>query len=151
MSDDDTNRDRLAHITNGALSASTERVLLSDIEELNGRRLKEKLEYFISKTFAEHFLSDIQRRVQYGPPRSDGNDTMIRKFAVAGLDLMVTEDERIYLLEANANPGAPSKHTVDDAFTDHLKRFFRDLIDLVVGRPSEHFLPMKDVLATNGT
>mmetsp|Transcript_7878 Transcript_7878/g.17480 ORF Transcript_7878/g.17480 Transcript_7878/m.17480 type:complete len:387 (-) Transcript_7878:269-1429(-) len=85
-------RSPAAHITNGALSSSSERVLLSQVPELVQR--KEKLELFIAETFGKFLLSDISRRI----PTPNPNGQAIREFAVAGLDLMVTEDFRIYLL-----------------------------------------------------
>lgn len=120
-------RNPIAHITNGALSGSTERVLLSDMTELASCGLKEKLDLFIAKTFGQYLLSDISRRIP--PPAAQVSS--IQEFAVAGLDLMVTEDMRIFLLEVNVNPAAPAENMCSDAFSEHLKGFFNDLINLV--------------------
>ena len=46
---------------------------------------------------------------------------------------MVTEDERIYLLEVNVNPGAPPAETVPVEIQDHLIGFLYDLMKLVTG------------------
>ena len=147
----DRERDRKAHITNGALSTTTERVLLTDVPELVSRGLQEKLEVFVAKTFAKHFLPDIKRRVSFSAKQpEDGVNGLIHKFAVAGWDLMVTEDNQIFLLEVNVNPAAPPAETVDDRFTEHLEGFLHDLINLAVGAPSPNFLPARDILEKHG-
>ena len=74
----------------------------------------------------------------------------MRKFAVAGLDLMLTEDNQVFLLEVNVNPAAPPPEIVSENFTKHLEGFLHDLIDLVVGAPSPNFLPARDILAKKG-
>jgi len=120
-------RNPVAHITNGALSDSTDRVLLSDLPELMDRGVTEKLELFIAETFGKYLLSDISRRIP--PPNAHGQP--IREFAVAGMDLMVTEDLRIYLLEVNVNPAAPPQTMCNASYSSHLKGFFKDLVNLV--------------------
>jgi Tubulin-tyrosine ligase family len=141
-----TERNRLSHITNGALSTETERVLLTEVEELAGRQLQEKTEAFIAETFGKHLLPDIVRRISVSSQEPDANP-FIRKFAVAGLDIMVTEDNRIYLLEVNANPASPPLATLSVAFQQHLEGFFRELVDLVVGRPAPNFVSAHEILA----
>ena len=141
-------RDRLAHITNGALSDTTERVLLSNVPELVERGLQDKVETFVAESFYKHLIPDIARRINV-TANEDGYAN-IRKFAVAGLDLMVTEDNRIYLLEVNANPAAPPESMVDSTFKEHLEGFLHDMVDLVVGTPSPNFLNAQDVLARKG-
>jgi hypothetical protein len=141
----DNGRDRLAHITNGALSSTTERVLLHNVPELTSRDLQDKVETFVAETFYQHLMPDIARRIYISA--NEDNNTNIRKFGIAGLDLMVTEDNRIYLLEVNANPAAPPESMVDSIFKDHLEGFLKDLVDLIVGTPSPNFLNAQDVLA----
>jgi hypothetical protein len=141
-------RERLAHITNGALSDTTERVLLQNVPELMSRGLQEKVEVFVAETFYKHFIADIARRIN-ATANEDGYAN-IRKFAVAGVDLMVTEDNRIYLLEVNANPAAPPESMVDTTFKEHLEGFLHDMVDLVVGTPSPNFLNAHDILAGKG-
>lgn len=145
VQDESGERDRLAHITNAALSQTTECVLLHQVPELMQRGLQEKIETFVAEVFGQHFLPDIQRRVSQAA-RTDSIVPPHRKFAVAGLDLMVTEDNRIYLLEVNVNPSVPPENTLADEFKDHLQGFLRDLVDLVVGRPSPNFVSCSSLL-----
>jgi hypothetical protein len=144
-SDETESRARLSHITNGATGSKTERVLIHEEPELAKHDLQGRVELFIGQAFGKHFVPDMQRRVSMSAGQDD-NTLPIRKFAIAGLDLMVTEDFRIYLLEANISPISPPKSTVGEDFQNHLVGFMKDLIDLVVGKPSENFVSTKDVL-----
>lgn len=142
-----TDRDRLSHITNGALSGTTERVLLDEMEELTSRGIQQKTEIFVASLFATHLLSDIRRRVSVSAQQEP---TAASKFAVAGLDLMVTEENRIFLLEVNSNPAAPPLEMVTENFKNHLTGFMHDLVDLVVGQPSPNFRLANEILRENG-
>lgn len=144
--ENDSERDPVSHITNGALSNSTERVMLHDVDELTSRDLQAKTEVFVAETFGKHLLPDIARRINLSVTQEPETNGMIRKFAIAGLDIMVTEDNRIYLLEVNANPAAPPESTVSDSFKEHLQGFFHSLVDLVVGKPSPEFLSVREIL-----
>lgn len=148
--ENDSERDAESHITNGAMSTDTERVLLSDIDELRRRDLQKKTELFVAVTFGKHLLPDIARRISVSASQEPEANPLIRKFAVAGLDIMVTEDNRIYLLEVNANPAAPPEETVSDSFKEHLLGFFHGLVDLVIRRPSPEFLSVQDILVREG-
>jgi hypothetical protein len=145
VAENENSRDPISHITNGALSTSTERVLLSEVEELTSRGFPKKLEIFVAELFGKHLLPDLTRRVN-ASAREDEMNGMIRKFGVAGLDLMVTEDGRLYLLEVNSNPAAPPENTVKGTFVEHLEGFVRSLVDLVIGRPTPEFLSARDIL-----
>jgi hypothetical protein len=150
VEDSGTERDPRSHITNGALSTATERVLINEVEELTSRNMQDALETFIAEVFGKHLLPDITRRVGMGLNEDESNSS-IRKFCLAGLDLMVTEDNKIYLLEANVNPAAPPEHTVNETFKAHLSGFLEDLMDLVVsGHPPPAFMSVRDVLAQKG-
>lgn len=120
-------RNPLSHITNGALSKASERLLLTELPELVSLGLPEKLELFISEVFGKHLLSDISRRI----PPPGAHSSPVREFAVAGLDIMVTEQLDLYLLEVNVNPSAPPAEMCSEAYTSHLRDFFRDLVNLV--------------------
>lgn len=127
-------RNPLAHITNGALSPTTERSLISQEPEL--AHLQESLEIFVAETFAKHLFSDISRRVTSNPPPI----TAVREFALAGLDLMVTTEGRWYLLEVNVNPAAPkASMATDPVFATHLQSFWKRLVNLVAGQSTEGF------------
>jgi hypothetical protein len=141
-------RDRSAHITNGAISNKTERVLLHEEPELTKRNLQDKLELFTAKTFTEHFSQDILRRVSISADQDD-SPIEVRKFAIAGLDIMVTEDGRLYLLEVNVNPRAPNQETIKPGFQDHLVGLMGDLMCLVVGKPAPNFVSTRTILERN--
>jgi hypothetical protein len=147
--DGGTERDRKAYITNGALSTTTQRVLIDQVEELMSRNLKSATEAFVAETFGKHLLPDFGGRVRCTQLDNDG-PTPIRKFAMAGLDLMVTEDNRLYLLEVNANPAAPRENTITEDFANHLKGFWRDLVNLVTDVDAPNFVPVKDILQQHG-
>jgi hypothetical protein len=139
------NRDRSAHITNGAGSSKTERCLLQDEPELTERDLQNKVETFVAKTFAQHLNPDIARRVSISASQDDG-PARVRKFAIAGLDIMVTEDGRLYLLEVNVNPAAPPLETLGEGFQSHLVGFMTDLMDLVIGKTTHNFVSCNNFL-----
>ena len=150
--ENESERDPVSHITNRTLSNPSERVLLHEVDELTSRNLQAKTEIFVAETFGKYLLPDMARRIHLSvteePPEVNG--MMIRKFAIAGLDIMVTEDNRIYLLEVNANPAAPPEATVSDSFKEHLQGFFHSLVDLVVGNPSPEFLSVREILVREG-
>lgn len=148
VAEDDSERNPVAHITNGALSSTTERVLMDTVDELKQRQIQKKLERFVAETFGKHLQPDLARRINVS--RNDEPSPAIRKFAVAGLDLMVTDDSRIYLLEVNANPAAPPETSVDEPFKEHLKGFLHCLVDLVVGKPVPEFLSVREILVREG-
>lgn len=144
---EEVDRDRGIHITNGGLTDSTERILLDEVEELTSRGMKEKIELFVGTTFGKDIIQDMAGRI-----RVSANDCPTAcKFAVAGLDLMVTEDNRIYLLEVNANPAAPREATVTGRFKTHLQGFMHDLTTLVTtGNPTPTFLSANDIMEKHG-
>lgn len=142
---DTGNRDRTAHITNGGYSKQTGRVLLHEEPELAEKGLQAKLETFVAQAFQQHFAPDMVRRVSLSQDEGTSSPA-VRKFAVAGLDLMVTEDLRIYLLEVNVNPASPPADAITAGFKTHLVGFMKDLIDLVVGKPTPNFVPATEIL-----
>jgi hypothetical protein len=143
-------RDRSAHITNGAYSKETTRVLLQDEPELTQRSLQEKIELFVAKALSEHLIDEIARRVSRSASQDESPD-QVRKFAIAGLDIMVTEEGRLYLLEVNVNPAAPPPEAIEDGFQGHLVGFMGDLMDLVVGKPSSNFVSSRVILGRGGS
>mmetsp|Transcript_32387 Transcript_32387/g.36247 ORF Transcript_32387/g.36247 Transcript_32387/m.36247 type:complete len:521 (-) Transcript_32387:123-1685(-) len=143
-------RDRGAHITE-----TFDRKLLQDEPELTKRNLNTKIESFVAKAF-DALAPDIERRVAMRASILDeendntgGCMVLPHKFAIAGLDLMVTEDESIYLLEVNVNPAAPPPETVSPEFTNHLTGLLHDILELVTSKTvskSGNFCSTKDVL-----
>ena len=143
-------RNRGAHITE-----TFDRKLLQDEPELVKRNLSTKVESFVAKAF-DALRPDMERRIAMSASfldeendNSRGCMVLPHKFALAGLDLMVTEDERIYLLEVNVNPAAPPPDTVPSEFQSHLMGFFRDTMELVTSRKGSNrnnFYSTKSVL-----
>lgn len=144
VSEDEENassRDRDAHITQ--TGDSSERRLLQDVPELVERKMQQMVELFAAQTFAKHIRPDIERRIASAAAMEEqqdesnnehnNNGTLAHpeKFSLAGLDLMVTEDGRIYLLEVNVNPGVPPRDTIAVDIQDHLVGLLNDLITLV--------------------
>jgi len=148
---DPSNRDREAHITNGSDDESSKRMLLSSLPELAKRGLQGKVETFIAATFGLHILPDMLGRVKASISEEEvGVSNRVRKFSVAGLDMMVCSDDRIYLLEVNVNPSAPPENLVDTEFKNHLTGFMQDLIDLIMERPYQNFVLANDILRRKG-
>eukprot|EP00934_Nitzschia_sp_Nitz4_P001850 Nitzschia sp. Nitz4//scaffold38_size140716//129009//130408//NITZ4_003175-RA/size140716-processed-gene-0.53-mRNA-1//1//CDS//3329550162//1850//frame0 len=141
--DDGDNRDRAAHIIDGAYSQDDGRALLEDVPELES--FSSKIETFVAKIFAQHLVNDISRRVGRSASESPGSPA--RKFALAGLDIMVTEDKRLYLLEVNLNPMLPPAEAVGEKFRNHLVGFMGDLVGLVVGAKTPNFKASSAILA----
>ena len=141
----DNSRDRRAHITNGSsVESRTERVLLHQVEELVPHG--PGLERFVCRAM-QQLQPDLEERARQTAtefPRE------IRKFALAGLDIMMTPDGRFHLLEVNVNPAAPPSNdeTLSTTFRQHLVDFMQDLVGLVVWDQSNPlaFLPTKDIL-----
>lgn len=128
-------RSRGAHITE-----TFDRRLLQDEPELVKRNLSSKVESFVAKAF-DALSPDMERRIAMSASALDGENeascgsmVLPHKFAIAGLDLMVTEEEQIYLLEVNVNPAAPPAETVPNEFQSHLIGFLRDTMELVTSR-----------------
>lgn len=143
------NRDREAHITNGSFSENTKRELVTNVPELAG--FQDKIETFVATTFGMHLLPDMLGRVRYSASQEpDSRADFVRKFAVAGVDMMISADGRIYLLEVNVNPAAPPAHLIDDAFKQHLTGFMQDMLDLVMSRPYHNFSLVRDILEQKG-
>lgn len=126
--------DRLAHITNASSDATTKdnRLLLQNVPELVERDLQDKVDLFVAQLFAQHVAPDVRRRCIFGS-RDGALEVGIGKFAIAGVDLMVTEDNRLYLLETNVNPIAPPEDAVQTVFKEHLIGFMSDVIALTTG------------------
>jgi hypothetical protein len=141
------------------MDATAERKLLGEEPELVQRNLAKKVELFAAQTFSKYLRPDIERRIALSASaleedNSESNRTMVlpHKFAIAGLDLMVTEDERIYLLEVNVNPSAPAPESVSPDFKKFLLGFETDLLELVTTRgenamsPDSNFIRIESIL-----
>ncbi len=92
--------------------------------------------------------TDIIRRVGYSASQQQQQQQSsidIRKFVIAGTDIMVTESGRFYLLEVNVNPTAPAAESCSPEFQTHLVGWMKDLVYLVLGRPSPNFLDINDI------
>lgn len=152
VDDDPANRDRNSHITNGSNSKTEKRDLLGNVPELASRGLQDKVETFLASTFGMHLLPDMLGRVKYYASQEPaaGANRIIRKFSVAAIDMMVCDDDRIYLLEVNVNPSAPPQELVDAEFKEHLTGFMQDMIDLIMEKPYNNFVLARDLLMRKG-
>lgn len=152
VGNDSVNRDRDAHITNGSNSETQKREMLSNIPELANRGFQDKVETFVAATFGLHLLPDMLGRVKYSASQEPNGvaNSIVRKFTVAGVDMMVCDDDRIYLLEVNVNPSAPPESLVDVEFREHLTGFMQDMIDLIMERPYNNFILAHDLLERKG-
>lgn len=137
--EEDDHRNKAAHVTNGIKETG----LLHEMPEL--KDLEDRLEVFVAQIFSKHLIGDLSRRVAISA--GDEPESHATKFVVAGLDIMVTEDKRFYLLEVNVNPRIASPDTVADGIQDHLVGFMRDLMDLLVGKQSTNFISGSTLLA----
>lgn len=143
---DDDHRNVLAHITNATSdNTSNTRVLLKDIEEL--APLQHELEVFLAKAF-QAFMADITRRVGYSASQEQQTGTEIQKFCIAGVDLMMTDSGRFYLLEVNVNPTAPAEEACLPEYKQHLIGWMADLLDLIQGKECENFVNINDISPT---
>lgn len=123
---------------------------MHNVPELTERQMQPKVELFVAQLFGKHFVPDMVRRVRFTVNQEDDSNSQVRKFAIAGLDIMVTEDDRLYLLEVNVGPSAPPEQTVEGEFKEHLVGFMSDLVTLVLGQPSPNFVPTQVILQRNG-
>lgn len=144
-------RDRSVHI----MDAHAERKLMQDEPELVERNINEKCQLFAAQIFDKHVRSDIERRIALSAAAmeeeieaSGGTIVPPHRFVVAGLDLMVTEDERIYLLEVNVNPSAPDPETVTPDFQNYLLSFQKDLMELVTTKGASAKQPNSSFIST---
>lgn len=132
-----TNRDRRAHITNGASSGETGRYMLHEIDELASLNMDKKLEEFLARVFdrlAPDLVSrvrEINKEIENHQPDQRQHPEKATKFAIAGIDIMLDESERLYILEVNVNPAAPPEHVISDTFRSHLIQICQDLTRLV--------------------
>ena len=122
-------RDRMQHITNGAGGSNTTRMILDDIPEI--RHLRGKLENFVSRLFGIDLKDEFMRR--YISSTGDFRDCVVERFLVCGLDVMIDEDENLFVLEVNRNPGVPPEHSIGgmNNFKRHLVQFAGDLFHQV--------------------
>lgn len=138
--ENEDSRSKAAHVTNG----TRETAFLDEVEEL--KDLQDRLDLFIAQIFAKHVIRDLSRRVAMSAQDSTSQAT---KFVVAGLDIMVTEDKRLYLLEANVPPIMPSPEVLQEDFKTHLVGFMHELVALVVGKQPSDFISCKTLLSSH--
>jgi hypothetical protein len=156
VSDEETaERDRNVHI----MDSTSERKLIHEEAELLERGLNKKCELFAAQVIDKHLRPDIERRIAISAAATEEENkeslrsmVLPHKFVVAGFDLMVTEDERIYILEVNVNPSAPAPETISPDIKAYLFKFERDLLELVTTRgasaksPDSCFLSTQSIL-----
>lgn len=140
-------RDRNAHITNGAGSVGTTRCLLHDVQELNKSNIQEQLELFLARAFGVHLIPEMTDRVRNSYTDDKKSDSPITKHAMAGVDIMMDAHFNFWILEVNVNPAAPPEEvltpqpsTISDTmhykmdFRHHLIGFMTDFFSLLLHR-----------------
>mmetsp|Transcript_7526 Transcript_7526/g.11483 ORF Transcript_7526/g.11483 Transcript_7526/m.11483 type:complete len:425 (+) Transcript_7526:114-1388(+) len=127
-------RCREAHITNAKTSSSAEEngnknrlFVMSEMEEL--QEYQPSLELFCASTFLQ-LLPDITRRVAY-TSKECGSSEQIQKHVLGGVDCMMTQSGKWYLLEVNKNPSCPPLAECQPSLQQHLIEFGRDLQHLL--------------------
>lgn len=137
----DKRDNKIAHVTNRAQEIE----LLDNVPEL--RDLQDRLEIFIAQIFAKHLLKDISHRVASSAHEEPNSPAV--KFVVAGLDIMVTENKRLYLLEVNVNPIIPPPDTLSNDVKLHFVAFMKDLVDVVVGNRPMQFVSSRAIVSNH--
>lgn len=131
----DSHRNRHAHITNGASSDETKRYLLHHVTEL--APISRRLELFLAQAFGRDLLPNMLTLMSLkNTTNSDESidSSTTAKFAFSGVDIMLDESGRFYILEVNVNPAAPPKEVIDEIFQRHLVDLCKNLIHLVVSK-----------------
>jgi hypothetical protein len=131
-------RNRHAHITNGASSDETKRYLLHHVAEL--APISHRLELFLAQAFGRDLLPSMLTVMSINSrnvSKECTESSTVAKFAFSGVDIMLDEDGRFYILEVNVNPAAPPKDVIDVIFQRHLVDLCKDLIHLVVVRTAD--------------
>ena len=132
--------ERAAHITNGAGGSTTHRCLLSDFAELESleKVLERWLKIFFSKyqESIEILLGDDKTVI----PQSNEH-VSFTPWAFVALDLMLDQTGRLWLLEVNQSPGAPSSEVLkgNENFRSHLIQMAKDTFDLIVHSKPTNF------------
>ena len=128
MSDDLT--DKNAHLTNGVWErGGTEdpRTTLDATPELDHLNLDPKVMAVLNKLFHSLPFSSSER----GPTDSGARGGADRAFGMSGIDVMVTDEGGVYVLELNASPACAPPDTVSEEQIEHLVVFARSLLKLV--------------------
>jgi len=136
-------RRREAHITNASSVQHRERVLLSQMDELN--EYQPSLELFIASAFLR-LLPDITRRVAVSAHECSEH---IQKHVLGGVDCMMTASGKWYLLEVNKNPDTPSREDgLSQEFQHHLVTFCNDMQQLLTTSSEEgtQFVKLEDLI-----
>ena len=130
-------RDRDIHITNGAGGDSTQRVLLQEVDELISCDMQRRVEEFVAEIFLDHVIdSSTSPSTNVTIPSVITRDQNM--FSFAGVDIMVDEAGKLYLLEVNVNPAAPPQNAViGTTFHEHLVGLMLDFITLLATTVSD--------------
>jgi hypothetical protein len=68
-----------------------------------------------------------------GEAREEGDSA----FGISGIDLMATQDGRIFVLELNASPAAAPPDTITEEHRQHCSSFARSLLKLLASEAPE--------------
>jgi hypothetical protein len=131
-------RNRHAHITNGASSDETKRYLLHHVAEL--APISHRLELFLAQAFGRDLLPNMLTLMSFNNrdiSKECTESSTVAKFAFSGVDIMLDDSGRFYILEVNVNPATPPKEVIDVIFQRHLVDLCKDLIHLVAVRTAD--------------
>jgi hypothetical protein len=111
-----------AHITNGggAEANHERRFLIDEFEEL--KSVNEKL---------KAFLKDVVTDTPSEEKMFEEIDNSWLPVQVMGMDIMVDEDENLFILESNHSPASPPFDNLE-RFGRHVRRFAKNLVNLLL-------------------
>ena len=124
------------------IKTETKRFLLQEMHDLDVGKIQNSIRSLITKAFSSlqnHFLQTFRKHSM----RSDvfHPSFELLELAVSGVDVMVDDDYRAFIIELNNNPAMPaSNKQMSTAYRAHLITFLKDLITFGMSR-SEHNLP----------
>mmetsp|Transcript_20822 Transcript_20822/g.25216 ORF Transcript_20822/g.25216 Transcript_20822/m.25216 type:complete len:395 (+) Transcript_20822:230-1414(+) len=128
-----------SHITNGTRNGY--RYLSTDFQELEF--LKEVMVDFVSSLHRPELAPEITDDVedltldQHRCFSQKLDDVAYSPCAVLAHDIMVDTNRRLYLIETNHSPSAPSPDTLDHKFLSHLDNFVCDMFELLLTEESQ--------------
>lgn len=128
MSDDLT--DNNAQLTTGVWRRGgtvDDRTTLDVTRELDHLNLEPAVMTVLNKLFHSLPFSSGE----HVSPSDRGGVHGDRAFGMSGIDLMVTDDGGVYVLELNASPACAPPNTVSEEHIEHLVVFARSLLELV--------------------
>ena len=108
----------------------TKRFVLEELRDLPTDVIQQNIKQLMKDAFSilAQYFQHLYRK--YESESSSHTSTLnLRQLAIAGVDIMVDEDCRPYIVELNNNPAMPaSSKQMSFAYRSHLIRFVKDII-----------------------